>query len=278
MKGAPIIMNLAQIRTPEYALFYCRVNPCIDILLGRLYVVEFDYGIDVAEAIEYGDLQKGLKNFRIPGFCIIRSVNKYDVQKTKDHLSIAQKAETKLKQLLSADKINAKVVHSRLSLDGKRLFFRYFAKSPLSLSRYVTPIQREFNADVNLWQVGVREETRLIGCIGSCGRQSCCCSWQRRECSVNLKMAKTQGIPLNPASLNGTCNRLKCCLKYENHVYEEAGSGMPENGTRVVCTNYDNVKGVIINRDILRKKLIVRTSDGKFLNVSSAEIAIDKKV
>jgi cell fate regulator YaaT (PSP1 superfamily) len=270
-------MNLAQIRTPEYALFYCRVNPGIDIFLGRQYVTEFDYGIDVVEAIDYGELQKDLKNFRVPGFCIIRGVNENDIANIKSQLSIAQKAESRLKQLLSADRINVKVVHSRLSLDGKRLFIRYIAKSPISLNHYAAALQNEFKADVNLWQVGVREEARLIGCVGGCGRQSCCSSWQKRECSVNLKMAKTQGIPLNPSSLNGTCNRLKCCLKYENHVYEEAGSTLPENGTRVLCINNDNAKGVIINRDILRKKLVVKTFDGRFLNLSSTEITVDKK-
>ncbi|MDA3927258.1 MAG: regulatory iron-sulfur-containing complex subunit RicT [Kiritimatiellae bacterium] len=270
-------MNYAQILTPEYALFYCRVNPGVDIYVGRQYVVEFDYGMDMAELIEYGDLQKGVKNFRIPGFRIIRAFGDTDIKRTQSHCKVAKEAQAALKELLQKDKVRAKIVHCRMSLDRNRLFVRYCAKSSLNLNRYAEPLRRKFNASVNFWQIGARDECRLIGCIGTCGRQSCCSSWQKRESVVTLKMAKTQGIPLNPASLNGTCNRLKCCLKYENHVYEEAGTGLPENGAKVICTSFDNKKGVIINRDILRKKLVVRTRDGKFMTVAADEVTLVKK-
>ena len=267
-------MNLAQIRTPEYALFYCRVNPGIDIHLGRQYVVEFDFGMDEAEVIEYGELQRDKKHFRIPGFCITRTLNTNDLKQIKANFRVARQAEEKFKELLVKESVRAKVVHTRLSLDGSRLFFRYFSKGAMNLSRFIAPIEQEFNTDVNLWQIGVRDESRLVGCIGHCGREACCSSWQKRECMVNLRMAKTQGIPLNPASLNGTCNRLKCCLKYENHVYEEAGAGMPDNGAKVVCPDYDNAKGVIINRDILRGRLVIRTRDGQFLTLPADEVTV----
>ncbi len=267
-------MNLAQIVTPEYALFYCRVNPGVGIEIGERYVVDFDYGMDEAEVIEYGDLQKDVKDFRIPGFRVERLLNAIDRSKIEANQIIAGHAEAKFNELLQSDHAHVKLVHTRLSLDGRRIFFRYFAKNPVNLSRLIEPIQRRFNADVNLWQIGVRDECRLIGCIGCCGRQSCCSSWQKRECSVNLRMAKTQGIPLNPASLNGTCNRLKCCLRYENHVYEEAGATLPENGTKVICTAHDNAKGTIINRDILRGRVVVKTFDGKFLTLQAAEVAV----
>jgi len=267
-------MNLAQIRTPEYALFYCRVNPGVDIQPGGRYVVEFDYGMDEAEVIEYGELKKDVKDFRTPGFRVERRLNAADLRKIEANQRVATQAEAKFQELLRSAPVQVKLVHTRLSLDGRRIFFRYFAKSPVNLNRFAEPIQRCFNADVNIWQIGVRDECRLTGCIGCCGRQSCCSSWQKRECSVNLRMAKTQGIPLNPASLNGTCNRLKCCLKYENHVYAEAGADLPDNGTLVSCSAYDNLKGIIINRDILRGRVVVKTQDGRFLTLPAAEVAV----
>jgi cell fate regulator YaaT (PSP1 superfamily) len=174
------------------------------------------------------------------------------------------------------DEMYVKIVKTRFSLDRRRLFFRYIAKAPLNLTRFIDPIQSMLNCGVNLWQVGVRDECRLIGCIGSCGRQSCCSSWQKHDCPVNLKMAKNQGIALNPSSLNGTCNRLKCCLQYENHIYEEAGAGIPAIGVKVSCPGYENVKGTIIKRDVLRGRVVVRDSEGKFMTVSVEEVEIIK--
>ena len=230
-------MNLARIRTPEYALFYCRVGSGLDIQLGCDYVIEFYYGLDYSILIEYGDLQKNNKKLRIPGFRIVRVLNEHDRKNIKGNLGIARKIRKEFIETLENESTQAKVVHVRLSLDRRRIFIRYFARSPLNLQRFVKPLEQEHHATVNLWQVGVRDETRLIGCIGHCGREACCCSWMKKECSVNLRMAKSQGIPLNPASLNGTCNRLKCCFMFENRVYEEAGAKLPEIGTNVICAN-----------------------------------------
>ncbi|MDD2599490.1 MAG: regulatory iron-sulfur-containing complex subunit RicT [Kiritimatiellae bacterium] len=266
-------MNLAHIMTPEHALFYCRVNPGVKVRPGDRYVVDFDYGLDEAEVVEHGDFLRDSKDFRIPGFNIERPLNASDLHKIELNQKLAKQAEAQLREELISAHIRVKIVHTRLSLDGGRIFFRYASKNAVNLTRFADTIQSKFNVDVNIWQVGARDECRLTGCIGCCGRPSCCSSWQKREYPVNLRMAKTQGMPLGPATLNGTCNRLKCCLLHENHVYEEAGANMPENGTRVICPAHDNVKGVIINRDILRGRVVVKTVDGKFLSLAADELS-----
>lgn len=265
-------MNLAHIITPEYALFYSRINPGVEVRSGGRYAVEFDYGQDEAEVIEHGDFLRDAKDFRVPGFYIERALSPSDLRKIEANKKVADLAEAQLQEELMNARIRVKIVHTRVALGGGRIFFRYAAKNSVNLSRFTETIQRNFRADVNLWQVGARDECRLIGCVGCCGRASCCSSWQKRDYPVNLRMAKTQGMPLNPATLNGTCNRLKCCLKHENHVYEEAGADMPENGTKVICLEHDNAKGVIINRDILRGRVVVKTVDGKFLTLAAAAV------
>lgn len=267
-------MNLARIRTPEYALFYCRIGNGRDIHVGRDYVIEFDYGIDYSEMIEFGELQKKNTTLRIPGFRLVRPVNDHDLENIRQNLEIAKEVRSEINNMLSNSHVQAKIVHVRMSLDQRRIFIRYFAKSPMNLQKFCKPLEQNYHATVNLWQVGVRDETRLIGCIGHCGREACCCSWMKHECAVNLKMAKSQGIPLNPASLNGTCNRLKCCLRYENSVYEEAGAKLPGIGSSVRCASHDNFEGIIINRDILRARLVLRSRQGKFLTVDAADVTV----
>lgn len=267
-------MNLARIRTPEYALFYCRVDDGQDIHIGRDYIIEFDYGMDYAELIEFGELQKNNKNLRLPGFRIIRVADDRDRENIKDNLEFSDAIRRELIELLDNARIQAKVAHVRLSLNRRRIFIRYFARNPLNLQQLVRPLEKNHHATANLWQIGVRDETRFIGCIGHCGRVACCCSWMKHDCAIHLKMAKNQGIPLNPASLNGTCNRLKCCFKFENSVYREAVAKLPRMGSKVISKVHDNFEGVIINRDILRGRLVLRSSAGKFLTVDAADVTI----
>lgn len=267
-------MDLARIRTPEYALFYCRAGQGLDICLGGDYVVEFDYGVDYAELIEFGDLKRKKKDLRIPGFRVVRLLNNQERKDIECNLEEADQIRREFTDTLNSRNMRAKIVHVRLSLDKRRIFIRYYARSPLSLQMYTKALEKKYRANINLWQVGVRDETRLTGCIGHCGREACCCSWMKHDSFVNLKMAKNQDIPLNPASLNGTCNRLKCCFKYEDHVYEEAGAKLPQVGTFVICAEQDNFEGVIINRDILRGRLVLRSRKGKFLTVEAGKVKI----
>ncbi|MFO7936551.1 MAG: regulatory iron-sulfur-containing complex subunit RicT [Kiritimatiellia bacterium] len=270
-------MNVARVRTPEYALFYCRVGTGIDIALGRDYVVEFDYGFDYAELIEFGSLEKIIEDRRIPGFKVVRALSDKENKTVSYNRNLAEEIRNEFCEILRRAQVEAKIVHVRTSLDRRRIFIRYFAKMPLNLNKFTRPLEkRHGGASVNLWQVGVRNEARLIGCLGQCGREACCCSWMKHEGTVNLKMAKNQGIPLNPASLNGTCNRLKCCFRYENSVYEEAVARLPALGTSVVCEVHDDFKGRIINRDILRAKLVVRSPEGKILTVDASDVKITK--
>ena len=264
-------MNLSRIRTPEYALFFCRVPNELDIFLGRDYIVEFDYGLDHAEVIEFGDLLNKYKETKIPGFRIIRLVGDQDRQFIEENQRLADKLRLDLMKQLEIKRIATKLVHVRVSFDQRRAFIRYFSKAPINLQESVEPLAKLYRISFNLWQVGLRDDARLIGCIGHCGREACCCSWMKQEYPVNLRMAKNQGIPLNPSSLNGTCSRLKCCLRFENEIYEQAAAKLPRLGATVICRSHDDFKGVIINRDILQARLVLKSQDGRFLTVDASD-------
>jgi cell fate regulator YaaT (PSP1 superfamily) len=267
-------MNLARVRTPEYALFFCRVGNGTDICLGQEYAVEFDYGMDHAELIEFGALQELYDDLKIPGFRLARPLNEQDRSCIAINRELAETIRREFAKELDANRYDAKVVHGRVSLDQRRIFLRYYARTPLNLQHLIAPLEERYQATVNLWQIGLREETRLVGCIGHCGREACCCSWMKHDCQVNLKMAKNQGVPLNPAALNGTCNRLKCCFRFESEVYDEAAAKLPKLGLTVVCESQDNFEGIIINRDILRGRLVLRSRSGRFLTVDAADAAV----
>jgi len=127
---------------------------------------------------------------------------------------------------------------------------------------------------VDLWQVGVRDEAALIGCLGTCGRAVCCCTWQRQFQSVNVRMAKTQEMSLNPGSINGTCGRLKCCLRFEYEQYRVASESLPDHGSLVRCEEHEEAEGVVIGRDVMRGRITVRTTDGRYLTVAADRVTV----
>lgn len=140
-------------------------------------------------------------------------------------------------------------------------------------------IQRDFKTHVDLWQVGIRDETALLGCLGACGRAACCCTWQKQFEPVNVLMAKSQEMSLNPVTLNGTCGRLKCCLRFEYGQYCEYGQRLPPLRSVVTFPAADETRpgvggeeGLVIGRDILRGRLTVKTRDGRYLTVSGEAV------
>ena len=139
------------------------------------------------------------------------------------------------------------------------------------MKRLFALIPVDIRARIEFRQVGNRDECALLGGIGPCGRAFCCCSWQRYFNPVNIRMAKMQEMPLTPTTINGACDRLKCCLRFEYEQYVEAGEGLPSYGTTV---EGEGIRGEVVGRDVLRGILTVRTDDGCFLRLPFAQLRI----
>ena len=114
-------------------------------------------------------------------------------------------------------------------------------------------------------QIGVRDEARLLGGFGHCGRQLCCVSFLKNFEPVTIKIAKEQGLPLNPPKISGLCGRLMCCLSYEHHVYKELSKGLPREGERI---NIPEGKGKVINVNSLKRSVIIETEDGRQIEIN----------
>jgi cell fate regulator YaaT (PSP1 superfamily) len=173
------------------------------------------------------------------------------------------------------EKSLVKVLHARFSFGRERLFIRYSAAVATDLRRFVSQIQRDYKTQVDLWQVGIRDETALIGCVGTCGRAACCCAWQCQPPAVNTRMAKVQDVQLNPVTANGRCGRLKCCLAYEYEQYRQEGQSLPEVGSTVRCLlDTQEESGVVIERNVMCGKLTVRLREGKILKLLKNDVEL----
>ncbi len=267
------MQTIAHIRMPENGVFQCRVAENASLMPGDACLVELDYGLDTGQVIDLYGVPDG-SGERLPSFRVVRKRTPEDEPRIAENAAIAEKARAAFQRSVSREKGHVKVLYARLSFARERLFIRFAAQAAVDLRRFTGQINRDFKTHVELWQVGVRDEAALVGGVGPCGRAICCCSWQRQFHSVNVRMAKAQEMSLNPITINGSCGRLKCCLRFEYEQYREAGQGMPETGSVVAGMAGEFDEGLVVGRDVMRGRVTVRTRDGGFLTLGRESLRV----
>ncbi len=266
---------VARIKMPEKGVFHCRLPEALSLLPGDDCIVELDYGLDIGTALEIiGIHDESDAGENIPRFRVVRKLEGGDERRLKENADLSDNAKKAFVSSVSTEKTHVKILHTRFSYGRDRLFIRYAAAVPVDLRRFVGQLQRDYKTHVDLWQVGVRDEAALVGCIGPCGRAVCCCSWQRHFSGVNVHMARVQEISLNPITLNGSCGRLKCCVRFEYEQYRELEAGLPGLGSVVRLVGPEMIDAHVVGRDIIRCILTVRTDDGRFLKVKACDTSV----
>ncbi|MDD2479272.1 MAG: regulatory iron-sulfur-containing complex subunit RicT [Victivallaceae bacterium] len=152
------------------------------------------------------------------------------------------------------------LLNAHYSFDGKLILIQFTAEERVDFRELVKELMQIFNTRIELRQIGVRDETALCGGIGICGQELCCRRFLTEFASINVRMAKEQDLSLTPATISGSCGRLKCCLKYEHDGYLELEKGMPRRGELCECSEG---RGRVIDRNLLTQKLTLQLESGK---------------
>jgi len=142
------------------------------------------------------------------------------------------------KGLILRHALQMHLVRVELFFNGSKLIFYFTADKRVDFRTLVKDLVQEFRTRVEMRQVGVRHETRMIGGLGTCGRELCCSGHMKKFDSVSIKMAKEQNLPLNPSKISGVCNRLLCCLTYEFETYKRERKGMPRPGKKLIIDGH----------------------------------------
>lgn len=230
-------------------------------------IVETNYGLDNG-VVEEG---VGGREEDLPPASWVRHATPADLQRVVSNKEAAKEALGRLADRILGAGIRFKALEAHYSLDRDRLAVLFGCEEEFDLRRLFTLIPVDIKARIEFRQVGARDECAILGGIGPCGRVFCCCSWQKFFNPINIRMAKAQEMPLTPAAINGGCERLKCCLRFEYEQYCDAAKGLPFYGTMV---EGDEVRGVVVGRDVLRGILTIRTDDGRYLRLPFAELRV----
>ena len=169
-----------------------------------------------------------------------------------------QEAFEVCKKKIQQHKLEMKLVRVECSFDGSKILFFFTADGRVDFRELVKDLASVFRARIELRQIGVRDEAKMIGGLGICGRPFCCSQFMDEFLPVSIKMAKTQSLSLNPTKISGTCGRLMCCLKYEQDAYEDAIRRMPKNDSFVLTPDGT---GNVSDINVLKETVNVRLDD-----------------
>ena len=191
---------------------------------------------------------------------LVRKATPEDEQRI-DSLRIKEKEALRVcREKVHEHELEMKMVDAEYSFDGSKVLFYFTADGRVDFRSLVKDLASVFHVRIELRQIGVRDETRMLGGIGICGRELCCATYLRDFQPVSIKMAKEQNLSLNPTKISGACGRLMCCLKNEEATYEFLNARMPKMGEEAITA--DGQSGKVVELDVLRQRVRVLFEEG----------------
>ena len=221
--------------------------------------------VETARGVEYGFVVGGVKEVEddeivAPLKPIIRIATEEDDKHNEENLQKKKEAFAICKEKIKKHGLDMKLVDAEYTFDNNKLLFYFTADGRIDFRELVKDLAGVFKTRIELRQIGVRDEIRLMGGIGVCGRVLCCHSYLTDLVSVSIKMAKEQNLSLNPAKISGVCGRLMCCLKNEEETYEELNKNLPGIGDYVTAS--DGAHGTVQSVNVLRQTVRVIVEEG----------------
>ena len=238
---------------------------------GQLVLVRTEKGEEVAKVFVVNPMIAKAWEKKMPEpVPLIRVMGKQDMQ-TLDEIEIAQEEAFKIcKELVAQHNLCMNLVQAKYTFDRRKITFYYTAPERVDFRALLKDLTQAFKrVRIDLRHIGVRDETSIMEGNGLCGRPFCCCSFLRKFDSINIKLAKDQGMPITPGKISGTCGRLLCCLNYEYKNYIDAAKDMPPIGSGVMTP--DGL-GRVCSLHFLNNEIAVKTEDGKIKNYKKDEI------
>ena len=228
---------------------------------GKLEIKQGDNVIvETARGVEFGRVVSGPKDVKDeevvqPLKSVIRLANDHDRKTVEKNRQKEKEAFRICLEKIKKHKLGMKLVDVEYTFDGNKILFYFTADGRIDFRELVKDLAAVFRTRIELRQIGVRDETKIKGGIGICGRPLCCSTYLTEFSAVSIKMAKEQNLSLNPTKISGLCGRLMCCLTNEEETYEVLNSQLPSVGDTV--TTKDGLTGVVNSLSVLRKQVKV---------------------
>ncbi len=219
--------------------------------------------VETARGVEFGDVVVGAKEVEekdivSPLKKVVRVVTEEDIRINNENNEQEKEAFEMGVEKIEKHKLDMKLVNVEFTFDRNKIIFYFTADGRVDFRELVKDLAAIFKTRIELRQIGVRDEAKMIGGIGPCGKSLCCATWLGEFEPVTIKMAKEQNLSLNPAKISGICGRLFCCLKYEHETYRQMLRRIPSYGSKVRC---EAGTGDVVESDVLSGMVKVKVKN-----------------
>ena len=256
-------MILVRLRDSDQSYFY-NAPESLNIKVGDRVIIEYDRGLDYGQIIAPKDTPSDIKSKEVIKK-IVRVATENDLKQIEDNRLKSKEALSVCLKKTEEHKLDMKLVQAEYSFDRTKIIFYFTASGRVDFRNLVKDLAKIFKARIELKQIGVRDEAKLFGGFGPCGRELCCARFLKEFEPVTIKMAKEEGLPLNPPKISGLCGRLMCCLSFEYETYKVLSKGLPREGERI---HTPQGKGKVIAINVFKRTATVELEDGTQVEMS----------
>jgi len=258
-------MILVRLRDSGQAHFYNAGGLCVKE--GDYVIVEHDRGLDYGQIVSPPEAASDAGSKEQPKK-IIRVASDNDLRQIVDNRAKAKEAFNTCLKKIAEHRLAMKLVQAEYSFDRTKIIFYFTAEGRVDFRNLVKDLAKIFKARIELRQIGVRDEAKFFGGFGPCGRELCCAKFLKDFEPVTIKMAKEEGLPLNPPKISGLCGRLMCCLNFEYETYKLLSKGLPREGEHV---HTPQGKGKVLSTNVFKRTASVQLDEGGLIEVSYKE-------
>ena len=249
------MVNVTGVKFKTAGKIYDFNSNALDVKLGDRVIVETEqglgFGIVAVPSKEKDKSEKSLKN-------IVRVATQEDFNRRMELESLEQRAHEYCIQCIKDLDLLMNLFSVESTFDRNKLTFFYTADGRIDFRELIKLLVKEFSIRIEMRQVGIRNLSKHVGGVGKCGRELCCSSFMHTFDPVSIKMAKEQGLSLNPTKISGVCGRLMCCLTFEDQTYRHYKKKMPKLGKTITV---EDVKGKVVRQNVLRQSVTLRLDD-----------------
>ncbi len=238
-----------------------------EVRSGDMVIVETEWGVGMGQVSAI--LPAAAERVKPPARPILRKATPTDLSRRAALAQRERDARAFCRERILARDLPMKLTEVRIGLDSSKAMFYFTADGRVDFRELVKDLVQHLRTRVELRQIGVRDEAKVLGCAGACGRPVCCHAFLQNFAPVSIRMAKDQNLALNPGKLSGICGRLKCCLAYEHGLYAELKRALPKVGSHVISSRGT---GIIRGQNILEQSVTVGLETGGQVTLRVSEV------
>jgi cell fate regulator YaaT (PSP1 superfamily) len=259
-----VMGKIVQVQLGEYRSVYFYDLNDIECARNDYVVLEVDRGSEFGKIVSDLHLTCKGKPDKIKGK-VLRKATEGDMKQIENNRMKAKEAMNICLRKINDRKLDMRIVKAEYTFDSSKIIFTFIAEGRIDFRNLVKDLARVFRVRIELKQIGVRDKAKIVGGYGVCGRALCCSSYMKAFHPLSIKMAKEQGLPLNPSRISGACGRIKCCMAYEFNVYKEHSKFLPRLGEKI---NTNEGRGRVVEVNILKRLVSVDVGEGKIIKTS----------